>query len=57
MRRLVYSQEYRGEVTRALAGAAHQPTFIMCTEGPSSVADMLEEASAILEPGPQRRRL
>ena len=47
---LVYSPEYRGEVTRALAEADHQPTFILCTEGPSSVADMLEEASAILEP-------
>ena len=47
---LVYSPEYREEVTRALAGAEHHPTFILCTEGPSSVADMLEEASAILEP-------
>ncbi len=47
---LVYSPEYREEVTRALAGADHQPTFIICTEGPSSVADMLEEASALLEP-------
>ena len=49
---LVYSPEYREEVARALAGAVHQPTFILCTEGPSSVADMLEEASAILEPAP-----
>ena len=47
---LVYSPEYREEVTRALVGAEHQPTFILCTEGPSSVGDMLEEASAILEP-------
>ena len=47
---LVYSPDYREEVTRALAGAAHQPTFIMCTEGPSSVSDMLEEVSPILEP-------
>ncbi len=47
---LVYSPEYRDEITRALAGADHQPTFIICTEGPSSVADMLEEASALLEP-------
>ena len=31
---LVYSPEYREEVARALAGAAHQPTFILCTEGP-----------------------
>ena len=49
---LVYSPEYRGEVARALAGADHQPTFILCTEGPSSVSDMLEEASAILDPAP-----
>ena len=49
---LVYSPEYRGEVARALAGADHQPTFVLCTEGPSSVSDMLEEASAILEPAP-----
>ena len=47
---LVYSPEYREEVTRALSGAEHQPTFILCTEGPSSVADMLEEYSAVLEP-------
>ena len=47
---LVYSPEFRDEVARALAGADHQPTFILCTEGPSSVSDMLEEASAILEP-------
>ena len=47
---LVYSPEYREEVARALAGADHQPTFILCTEGPSSVADMLEESSAILKP-------
>ena len=47
---LVYSPEYRDEVARALAGADHQPTFILCTEGPSSVSDMMEESSAILEP-------
>ena len=52
---LVYSPEYRGEVARALAGADHQPTFVLCTEGPSSVSDMLEEASASWSP-PQRRR-
>ena len=47
---LVYSEEYRGEIARALAGSEHQPNFILCTEGPSSVSDMMEEASAILEP-------
>ncbi len=47
---LVYSPEYRGEVASALAGASHQPAFILCTEGPSSVADMMEETSAMLTP-------
>ena len=47
---LVYSEEYRGEVARALAGSDHQPTFVICTEGPSSVEDMMEEASAMLAP-------
>ena len=47
---LVYSEEYRGEIARALAGSDHQPRFILCTEGPSSVADMMEEASAMLAP-------
>ena len=47
---LVYSPEYREEVTPALARSGHQPNFILCTEGPSSVADMLEEASPVLEP-------
>ena len=47
---LVYSPEYRDEVTPALARSGHQPNFILCTEGPSSVADMLEEASPLLEP-------
>ena len=47
---LVYSPEYREEVTPALARSGHQPNFILCTEGPSSVSDMLEEASPVLEP-------
>ena len=47
---LVYSEEYRVEVARALAGSDHQPRFILCTEGPSSVTDMMEEASAMLAP-------
>ena len=47
---LVYSPEYREEVTPALARSSHQPNFILCTEGPSSVSDMLEEASPVLEP-------
>ena len=47
---LIYSPECRAEVAMALSGAEHQPNFILCTEGPSSVSDMMEEASAILEP-------
>ena len=46
----MYSPEYREEVTPALARSGHQPNFILCTEGPSSVSDMLEEASPVLEP-------
>ncbi len=47
---LVYSPEYRGEVARALAGANHQPSFVLSTEGPSSVEDMMQEVSAMLAP-------
>ena len=47
---LVYSPEYRSEVAPALTAAVHQPTFILCTEGPSSVTDMMDETSAILAP-------
>ncbi len=49
---LVYSPECRNEIARALSGSAHQPAFILCTEGLGSVSDMLAEASAILEPAP-----
>ena len=49
---LVYSPEYRGEVAAALAGAAHQPDFVLCTEGPSSFAELMPESSAVLSPYP-----
>ena len=49
---LVYSPEYRGEIAAALAGAAHQPDFVLCTEGPSSMAELMPEASAVLSPAP-----
>ena len=49
---LVYSSEYLGEVSRALAAADHSPQFVLCTEGPSSVADMMEESSPVLAPAP-----
>ena len=49
---LVYSPEYRGEVAAALAGASHQPDFVLCTEGPGSLASMMEESSDVLAPAP-----
>ena len=49
---LVYSPEYLGEVSRALAVADHSPQFVLCTEGPSSVTDMMEESSPALTPAP-----
>ena len=49
---LVYSPEYRNELTPALAASDHQPNFILSTEGPSSLSDMMQEVSAILEPAP-----
>ena len=49
---LVYSPEYQAEVGRALAAAGHSPQFVLCTEGPSSVADMMEESSPTLAPAP-----
>ena len=49
---LVYSPEYRTELTPALAASDHQPNFILSTEGPSSLSDMMQEVSAILEPAP-----
>ena len=47
---LLYSPEYREEVARALSASAHQPAFILSTEGPSSVEDMMQEVSAMLIP-------
>ena len=49
---LVYSPEYQGEVAPALASAGHTPQFVLCTEGPSSVTDMMEESSPTLAPAP-----
>ena len=49
---LVYSPEYRAEVAAALAGASHQPDFVLCTEGPGSLASMMEESSDVLAPAP-----
>ena len=49
---LVYSPEYRAEVAAALAGASHQPDFVLCTEGPGSLAAMMDESSDVLTPAP-----
>lgn len=49
---LVYSPEYQGEIAPALAAAAHRPDFILCTDGPSSLDDMLAESSPALAPYP-----
>ena len=49
---LIYSPEFQGEVAPALAASGHQPNFILCTEGPSSLSDMMVESSAVLEPAP-----
>ena len=49
---LVYSPEYQGEIAPALASAAHRPDFILCTEGPSSLTDLLAESSPALAPHP-----
>ncbi len=49
---LVYSPEYLSEVTPALAASEHQPGFILCTEGPSGLAALMEGHSPVLEPAP-----
>lgn len=49
---LVYSPEYRGEIAAALAGASRQPDFVLCTEGPSSFAELMAESSPVLAPAP-----
>ena len=49
---LVYSPEYRGEIAAALAGASRRPDFVLCTEGPSSMAELLPESSPVLAPAP-----
>ncbi len=49
---LVYSPEYQGEVAPALAAAGYTPRFILCTEGSSSVTEMMEESSPLLAPAP-----
>ncbi|MCH8989509.1 MAG: benzoate-CoA ligase family protein [Chloroflexi bacterium] len=49
---LVYSPEYQSEVAPALAASDHQPGFILCTEGPSGMADLMEGYAPVLEPAP-----
>ena len=49
---LVYSPEYHSEVASALAASDHQPEFILCTEGPSGLSDLMAGYSPLLEPVP-----
>ena len=49
---LVYSPEYQPELTKALAASGHQPNFILSTDGPSSLSEMMEETSPQLDPAP-----
>ena len=49
---LIYSPEFQSEVAPALAASDHRPNFILCTEGPSSLSDMMAESSGILEAVP-----
>lgn len=49
---LIYSPEYQSEVAPALAAADHQPGFVLCTEGPSGMADLLDNYSAFLDAAP-----
>ena len=47
---LVYSPEYQSEVAPALAASDHQPNFILCTEGPSGLAGLMDGYAPVLEP-------
>ena len=49
---LIYSPEYQSEVAPALAASDHQPGFILCTDGPSGLADLMEGYAPVLEPAP-----
>ena len=49
---MVYSPEYHSEVAPALAASDRQPEFILCTEGPSGLADLITGYSPVLEPVP-----
>ena len=49
---LVYSSEYQSEVAPALAASDHQPGFVLCTDGPSGLADLLDGYAPVLEPAP-----
>ena len=49
---LVYSPEYQTEVAPALAASDHQPGLILCTEGPSGLAGLMEGHSPVLAPAP-----
>jgi len=49
---LIYSPEYASEVEPALAGASHEPGFVLPTEGPAGLTQSLDDASESLAPAP-----
>jgi benzoate-CoA ligase family protein len=49
---LAYSPEYAGEVEPALAAMAKKPSLIFKTEGTGGLGEMMEKASATLDPAP-----
>ncbi|MEE8465445.1 MAG: benzoate-CoA ligase family protein [Dehalococcoidia bacterium] len=49
---LVYSPEYQSEVAPALAASDHQPGFVLCTDGPSGLANLMDGYAPVLEPAP-----
>ncbi len=49
---LVYSPEYQSEVASALAASDHQPGFVLCTDGPSGLANLMDGYAPVLEPAP-----
>lgn len=49
---VVYSPEYASEVEPALAGAAHQPNYVLKTTGEESLQTLMRDADAELEAAP-----
>ncbi len=49
---LVYSPEYQSEVAPALAASDNRPRFVLTTQGPSGLADLMDGYAPVLEPAP-----